>query len=136
MVNALDQALLLHRIPLFQAMPANTLIPIARLTSLVQLSAGEVLFRAGEFGDALYLVIEGRLAVIQDQITVSDIAENECVGELAVLDWEPRSATVSAIVPSTLLRLGRNDLMDLLQNQPALLRGLITVLAGRLRSHA
>jgi CRP/FNR family cyclic AMP-dependent transcriptional regulator len=129
----LDIVLRLHKIPLFAVLPVEVLVPLAGLVEQRYLELGEVLFRQGEFGDALYVVAEGALRVEQGDRHVADVAAGACVGEMAVIDWEPRSATVVATETSLLFRLDRNDVMDLLIEHPKLLKALMGVLVARLR---
>ena len=134
MESDLETALLLHRVPLFAELPPETLLPVARLSSSQTLAPDEVLFTQGSFGDALFIVIDGILLVKNGDKLVARLDQGEAVGEMAVLDWQPRSATVIAEVPTTLLRVERNDLIDLLQEEPALLRSLLTLLSRRIRA--
>lgn len=133
MESDFETALLLHQIPLFADLPPDALLPIARLSSYQTLAPDEVLFEQGSFGDALYVVVSGLLRVQHERELVARLGDGEAVGEMAVLDWQPRSATVVAESPTTLLRVERNDLMDLLQEKPALLRSLLTLLNRRIR---
>jgi CRP-like cAMP-binding protein len=133
MLDVLDRALALHQAPLFAALSADELLPLAELCAEVELVAGERLFAEGEPGDSLYVIVSGRVAVEQGGRRFAELGAGECVGELAALDWEPRSATVVAIEACELVRLERDDLLDQLGDHPELLRALAIVLVGRLR---
>jgi len=100
MSSEIDTIFLLHKVSLFKDVPIDALIPLSHFTKRIYLDAGETLFEQGDFGDALYLMIEGELEVINGEQVVSHIMVGECVGELAVLDWEARSATVKAVEES------------------------------------
>jgi CRP-like cAMP-binding protein len=108
-------------------------LPVAALCSETELDAGEVLFHEGDIGDALYVIVHGIVVVERDGEVLATFGDGECVGEMAVLDWEPRSATVVASEPTRLIRLDRVDLLDLLGDQPPLVDSLASVLAARLR---
>ncbi len=133
MLDVLDRALALHQAPLFAALSADELLPLAELCAEIELEAGERLFAEGEPGDSLYVIVAGRVAVEQGGRRVAELGAGECVGELAALDWEPRSATVVALEACELVRLERDDLLDQLGDHPELLRALAIVLVGRLR---
>ena len=126
-------ALALRAAPLFSAVPADALLPVAALCSTTELDAGEVLFHEGEIGDALYVIVRGGVRVERAGEMLATFGAGECVGEMAALDWEPRSATVVATEPTHLIRLDRTDLLDLLGDQPPLVDRLVGVLAARLR---
>jgi len=133
MESEFETALLLHRIPLFADLSADALLPVARLSSYLTLAPDELLFEQGSFGDALYVVVEGSLLIRNNDRVVARLGHGEAVGEMAVLDWQPRSASVVAAAPTTLLRVERNDLIDLLQEEPALLHSLLALLSRRIR---
>jgi CRP-like cAMP-binding protein len=95
-----------------------------------------MLFESGEVGDALYVIVAGEVDVVRGGAVIARLGAGECVGEMAALDWEPRSATVRAGAPTRLVRLERNDLMDLLTDYPELVRSLARVLVERIRRTA
>jgi len=133
MESDLETALLLHQVPLFANLPPEALLPVARLSSYRILATDEPLFAQGSFGDALFVVVDGRLRIEQNGQLVARLGKGETVGEMAVLDWQPRSASVIADQATTLLRVERNDLIDLLQEEPALLQSLLALLSRRIR---
>jgi CRP-like cAMP-binding protein len=132
-LSSLDRALALRGAPLFSSLSAEALLPVARLCTEVRLGPEEILFEAGAMGDAMYVVVDGGVSVVRDKTVIARLGKGECVGEMAALDWEPRSATVMADGPTLLVRLGRNELMDLLRDHPELVRKLAIVLARRIR---
>ena len=133
MLDVLEKALALRSAPLFAGLGAEAILPIANLSREVELEDGEELFSAGEIGDSLYVIVHGAVEVERDGKLLATLAEGECVGEMAVLDWQPRSATVTASESSRLIRLDRNDLLDLIADHPALTISLAEVLVERLR---
>ncbi len=132
-LSSLDRALALRGAPLFASLTAEELLPVAGSCTEVRLAADDVLFEAGELGDAMYVIVEGEVRIVSARRVITHLGRGECVGEMAALDWEPRSATVIADTPALLVRLGRNELMDLLRDHPPLVRGLAMVLVGRIR---
>jgi CRP-like cAMP-binding protein len=132
--SQLDRALALRATPLFAALTAHELMPVASVATEHALAADEALFHAGELGDAMYVIVEGEVRVLAGPEVVARLGPGECVGEMAALDWEPRSATVVATGATRLIRLGRNELMDLLRDHPAIVRALARLLAARIRA--
>ena len=122
--------------PLFASLSADALLPVAALCHQVDLVAEQVLFEAGEVGDALFVVVSGTVRVMRGTQQVARLGTGECVGEMGALDLEPRSATVVAAESTRLVRLERNDLMDLLTDYPELMRGLAEMLVDRIRKAA
>lgn len=135
-MNNLEKALSLRAAPLFASLSAEALLPVAALCQQVDLVIGQVLFEAGEVGDALFVVVSGSVRVMRGNQQVARLGPGECVGEMGALDLEPRSATVVAVEPTRLIRLERNDLMDLLTDYPELMRSLAAMLVQRIRKAA
>jgi CRP-like cAMP-binding protein len=136
MLDLVERALALRAAPLFGPLTAEELLPVAELCTEVALAAGARLFAQGELGDSLYVITAGRVRVERDGKSVAELGVGECVGELAALDWEPRSATVHAVEATELIRLERDDLFDLLGDHPEIVRALAGVLVARIRARS
>lgn len=132
-MNNLEKALALRAAPLFSTLSADALMPVAGLCQQVDLAPGQVLFDAGEVGDSMFVVVTGAVRVMRGSELVARLGPGETVGEMGALDLEPRSATVIASEASRLIRLERNDLMDLLTDYPELMRSLAAMLVDRIR---
>jgi CRP-like cAMP-binding protein len=112
---ALDQAAqvpiveiaLLRSLRLFRALPAPALEGLARSVEPVGLTAGEVLIREGDEGDRFYAIVDGRLDVSIGGAAVATKGRGDGVGEIALLYNRPRTATVTAASPTTVLALTR-----------------------------
>jgi CRP-like cAMP-binding protein len=88
--------------------------------------------RVGEPGEAMALVVEG-VATIERGGRKVPVAPGELVGEIAVLDGGPRTATVVADGPVRVLEISRDELMRVLEADPKAATALIAVLASRFR---
>ena len=102
----------------------------------VSLSGGETLFRRGDPGDAAYIVISGRLRVVDDaagERALSEIGAGETLGEMALLSGEGRSATVFAVRDSLLAKLSAEAFNRLVERHPRVLRRIAGFLVERLR---
>lgn len=117
---------------LFAALDPQLLTVLAERSRSLTLQAGEVLFRQGDPGDALYVVESGRLEVLVDDRVVRKQGAGDVVGELAVLRSRPRSASVRATRDTVLLALDRDAVADLLVREPRLAAALVEVLVDRL----
>jgi signal transduction histidine kinase/RimJ/RimL family protein N-acetyltransferase len=127
----------LGRVPLFAKLAPSELARVRSVATEVTLPAGGLLMAEGDPGDALYLLLEGELAVTKHlggaEVGLARVGPGAVQGEIAVLEGGVRRATVRALVPSRLLRLGRDDLFDVLAREPGVLRSLVATVAGRLR---
>jgi DASS family divalent anion:Na+ symporter len=113
-------------------------VALARLAAYmdpVAVQAGDVIFLEGETGDALYIVVRGRFGVFvgPDANRVNTIGPGHYVGELALLVDEPRSATIRADIAGEVLRLDRQQFIELLGRDAGAAKAVATTLARRLR---
>jgi CRP-like cAMP-binding protein len=132
MLITLERVAHLRHVGLFSATPERVLAGVAQVLQEQTLDEGEVLMREGEIEAWLYVVVEGRLCVQRADREVV-VGPGTVVGELAVLDPEPRSATVTALTPVVLFRLGKEAFDEVLLTRPEIARGVIVELARRLR---
>ena len=139
-MNDPELAAFLADIPFFAALDEATRNELAGQLEPVHAAAGQVLFRQGDTGDGLYLVVSGRLrvAVAGDipgdgpERMLYDLGRGAIVGEMALLTDRPRAATVSAVRESDLLLLRVSSFTSLLERSPALVTGMIRLLVDRL----
>jgi len=116
---------------------------IAAHVKLVRYPQGATLFRQGEAGDFVAVVLSGRLEVKKQtefegrQIIIAILERGAFVGELALVDEQPRSATVTALEDAELVLLSRDALNALVEQYPkagiAFLKGVNRILSIRLR---
>src|SRR5262245_60258800 len=102
------------------------------------LKAGEPLFVAGDSGDGCYRLERGLLKVVitsarGDERILAILGPGEIAGELAIIDGQPRSASVFAIRDCELSFIGRKDFEEYTRQHPEICSYLVTVLASRLR---
>jgi len=132
-ITTVEKVLFLKSIDLFRGLPGEELAQVAEIAEEVPVGSGDLVFSEGEAGDALYIVVEGRVLVHKGEKHLAELGERECFGEMSVLDSEPRSASVSAINESLLLKIGREDFKDILSERPEIALGIMKVLSRRLR---
>ena len=99
----------------------------------VELSSGELVFSKGEQGDSMYIIVNGKVRVFDGDKTVNYLDEREIFGELALLDSEPRSASLEAVEDTSLFRVDRNTLFELMADNVGVVSGIMQVLCRRLR---
>ena len=104
---------------------------LAKTVRWLTLPGGETLFRGGDPGESIYLVASGRLRV-SDGALEREAARGDCVGELALLTGERRSATVVAVRDTELAELTRADFDRVAERYPAAILDLARLVAARL----
>jgi AAA family ATP:ADP antiporter len=129
----IEKLLVLKGVKLFAGVREEFLVSAAASVREVRLTAGQCLFQQGELGTSLFVIVSGRLAVAANGTNVAELFERDVVGEMAALDPEPRSATVTALEDSLLLKLSNEDLEFLMDENVEVARAIIQTLCRRLR---
>jgi len=120
--DARERIKLLAKSDLMRHLPAEQIEQILPRICELQLKAGDILFRAGDAGDALYIVARGKVEVLTEPATEGKIAtgpiavldEGHAFGEMSLLSGGPRTATIRAAENSDLLRIGKQDFEELI----------------------
>jgi CRP-like cAMP-binding protein len=133
MITTVEKVLFLKSIDLFSQIPGEDLAAVALISTEEQRDQGDEIFAEGEAGDALYLVLDGKVRVHKADRLIAELGERECFGEMAILDAAPRSATVTALCDTSLLKITRDDFQEILSERPEIAQGVIQVLTRRLR---
>ncbi|MFZ5468425.1 MAG: cyclic nucleotide-binding domain-containing protein [Myxococcota bacterium] len=133
MLSTVEKVLFLKSIDLFSQIPGEDLAQVALISTEESREQGDEIFAEGEAGDALYLVLEGKVRVHKQDRVIAELGERECFGEMAILDAAPRSATVTAVNDTNLLKIDREDFQEIMSEKPEIAMGIIKVLTRRLR---
>jgi CRP-like cAMP-binding protein len=132
-LTTIEKVIFLNSVDIFAHATVDQLGQIAGLTEEVQLEPGQLIFREGEPGEALYLLISGRALLQKNGEPVSEIGEREPLGTLGVLDFHPRFYTATAIDHVHALKLNARDFHDLLSLDIEIVKAVFKVLCRRLR---
>jgi NTE family protein len=124
----------LPAVGIFSGLDAATREALAGELETHSMTRGDVLVRQGDTADALYIVLSGRFAVTQQgrRDPITEIGPDQPIGEIAFLLGGPRTATVTAMRDSLVLRLGRKEFDELSAKYPTIWRTLTSALAERL----
>lgn len=123
----------LGTVGLFARCTKRELATVARHVELVDLADGTEIVTQGGPGDAFFVILEGKATVERDGDGLTEAAAGDYFGELALLDGQPRSATVRAEGPITVAVLGVRMFRTLLREFPDIAEQLLAGLAGELR---
>jgi CRP/FNR family transcriptional regulator, cyclic AMP receptor protein len=124
----------LAEVPLFASLSKRHLRHVAGLAKIRKFHDGAVMMRAGDAGDAMYVLLDGRATVRRRRGGAVKLEMGAFVGELALLDDGPRTATVVADGPVVALSIGRARFGKLLRSEPAIAVAIAEELARRLRA--
>lgn len=129
----------LTAIPIFRNLSPETLAPLASTTRMVELLAGEVLFRQGDIAKTLYLIENGKIQIIREydtkeEIILATLGSGEVVGDLSMIVGEPRTARVVAIEPTQLIALDRDTFFTTIGANPGMAVDVLVQIGLRLQS--
>ncbi len=129
-------ATVLRRVPLFEGMTDRAIEAIANLATEEAVPAGDVLVTQGEPGDAFYLVLAGRLSVARDAVAVKELTAGAFLGEIALVDGGPRTATVTALTEVRVAVIRREAFASLMDRYSSVRHGILVALTDRIRRDA
>jgi len=112
---------------------ANLFLNLLRNKEMKKFAAGEYVFRAGDQGDTMYVVAEGDLEILDGSTLLETVGAGCIFGELALIDDEPRSATVIAKTDSRLVPVDSRRFEFMVTETPFFALAVMKVLADRLR---
>lgn len=127
---------ILRSVPLFQGMTNHSIDTIAGLADETTFSVGDELVREGEPGDSFLVLVDGAAEVRQGGRTLRTLGPGEFLGEIALIDGGPRTATVVATDEIRALRVDRAGFSKLMNEFPVIRLDLVTALTHRLRQRA
>jgi len=122
----------LARIPLFEGLSKKQLSQVSRLMTPLDLKAGKVIARQGEVGREFLILLEGQVEVARDGKIIAVRGAGDFIGEIALLDNRPRTATVTARTDVVVEVLNRGEFASLLAEAPELSSQVMATMARRL----
>ncbi len=129
-----DRIKYLSSMDLFQQFTEGELYKFfAENVSEIEVAAGETLCREGGSGDDMYILLVGELKISKDNKFITTIKPVEYIGEMALIEDKPRSATVEAITNSTLLKITRDQFQEYFSRRPESLFAILQTLSRRIR---
>jgi CRP/FNR family transcriptional regulator, cyclic AMP receptor protein len=124
----------LSTVGLFSGCSKKELRSVAPLCTPISVEEGSVLTTQGTPGRECFVIADGKASVTIGGKKVGEVGPGECVGEMALLDGGPRTATVTAESPMNVYVLSVSEFKSLLRVSPTILRKIATSLAQRLRA--
>jgi CRP/FNR family transcriptional regulator, cyclic AMP receptor protein len=123
----------LASVPLFSGFSTKELRDVAKATVELTLDSGKEFVTQGEVGREAFIIVEGHADVVRNGTTIAQLGPGGVVGESSLLDHGPRTASVVAAGPLTVLVLGPREFSGLLDEVPTLTHKILAYLASRVR---
>lgn len=133
MLSILEKTVLLKSASLFEEISARDLYHIAQITEDLSLEAGSVLFEQGDPGSTMYIIVKGDVRIHNDEMTITTLRTGDAIGEIALLDQKPRTATATAVTDMQLLAIHVEPFFNTVTAHVDINRAIMRMLAGRVR---
>jgi CRP/FNR family cyclic AMP-dependent transcriptional regulator len=121
----------LKRAPLFDGLSRKELTQLARVSEDLEIPVGTALCTEGEIGHEFFVIVDGKVEVTRNDKRVATRGGGEFVGEIALLEQTPRTATVRAKTPLRVFVLTNQDFRTLINENPTVERKVLRALARR-----
>jgi hypothetical protein len=139
-LTTIERMMLLRNVPMFAGLDPNDLDELAQVVMERIFFPGHDLFREGDAGDAVFVVVKGAVKVFTGgpmvggpERVLSTLGPGACIGEMAALDAAPRSATVQAVERTRAIVIPGAGFKDLLSSRPEMAQSIIGELVRRMR---
>jgi CRP-like cAMP-binding protein len=134
MLTPIEKVIILATVDIFALTPEAVLAEVAERLIEVDIPAGQRVFARGDLGDSMYIIVSGEVRVHNGDETLNHLSDRMVFGEMALLDAQPRMASVTAVVDTLLLRLDQDAFYELMDDRIEIAHGVIRVLNGHLRN--
>ena len=130
----IEKVIILKSVEIFQSMPDEHLADVVGILREREVHTGEEIIREGDVGTSMFIIVDGSVRVHRKEKEIAVLRSREVFGELAALDPEPRSASVTALEETLLFELEGTDLYEIMADHTDVVRGVVRVLCQRVRS--
>ncbi len=118
---------------LFNHLNIDKILLFAQLFNCLHFIQNEKIFAENAKGESLYLIFKGKVFIYSDNILIAERIENECIGEMAIIDDSNRSASAIAATDVIVLELSKQNFLQILMQEPIIGIGIFKILSSKLR---
>ena len=133
MYSTLEKAMILKSVDLFTSIPSQELIRVAQIAEEEEYQPDTSLCKEGDFGDCMYIIANGKVKVHKGDRTLVELEKGAFVGDMALLDQEPRSADLTTSAETTLLKISQDAFYELMSSNFEIMNGILKIISSRLR---
>ena len=133
MLTTVEKVVFLQDVDIFARSPLEDLVYVAAITDEIEVMRDSLIFSEGDVSDSMYLVVEGRVRLHRQELDVLIAGPKDVFGTWALFDDETRVVTASALDECHLLRLDKEEFLDLLTDHTRIVEGILQIMATRLR---
>ncbi len=125
----------LQRVPLFSKLGRGDLERVSQLTDEIEVGLDAILTEQGQTGHEFFIVLDGRLIVLDGHTPIATLGPGDFFGEIALVESRPRTATVRAEGIARLMVIGHREFHALMDEFPDVRRAVMDALAERVRTN-
>lgn len=133
MLSGVEIVLHLRSLTLFERLSTRELTELAGIVRELSHPADTRIVQEGDFDDCMYLIVSGKVAITRSGVKLTEFGPRDFFGEMAILDGETRSATVTSLTKVRLLRIDRPDLLRVMDDRPGIAIAICQTLSRRVR---
>lgn len=138
LMTTLEKVLFLRKVDIFQALDVRALTAISTIAEERPVEKGEVLFKEGELGDSMFCVLEGSIKVLKERVDgtyleLAEVGPPEVLGEMALFEEKPRSATLQVHQKGRVLEISQMAFQGIMHDYPQVSVHALRLLCRRLR---
>ncbi len=134
MMTTIEKVIFLQDIDIFEFTATEDLSHIAAITREIEYEKNDVIFKEGDLSDAMFMILEGKVRLIRNNADIMIGIYKDVFGTWALFDDEPRVVTAIVMEDSRLLRIQKDDFIDLLGDNVRITQGVLKKLVKRLRN--
>ncbi|HIG46017.1 MAG TPA: Crp/Fnr family transcriptional regulator [candidate division Zixibacteria bacterium] len=136
MLTVIEKVIFLQNVDVFSDVPAEQLSYLAAIATEVSFDQGATIYQVNQNSDSMYGVLEGRIRLHRGDIEIGIVEPKGAMGAWALMDDEPRVANAEVVEDAKLLRIDKDDFIDLLSDHVEITQGLLRTLTKRLHGLA
>lgn len=133
MLTPVEKVIFLQDIDIFESTSTENLGHIAAITDEIEVEKGATIFSEGEFPDSMFLVLDGKVRMTREGQEIMVAQSKDVFGTWALFDDEPRVATAVTVEDTRLLRIDKEDFIDLLADHVEITQSILKTMVKRLR---
>ena len=133
MYSTLEKTIFMKGVDLFRDISGEEVSHVAQIAEEIEYGSEQTIFDEGDVGDSMFIIVDGAVRIHKGDKELAVLSKGKFVGEMALLDQEPRSASVTSTEETTLLEINGEDFYDLMASRMEIIQGIVKILTQRLR---
>jgi CRP-like cAMP-binding protein len=134
MLTTVEKVIFLQDVDIFNLISTEDLARVAAITEEIEYQPDQVLFKINDLSDSMYMVVEGEIKLGTNGQTVMIARHKDVFGTWALFDDEPRVVNATVVKQSVLLKIDKDDFIDLLADNVKITQSVLKAMVVKLRS--